>query len=441
MKNYSFKNFLEKKTSIGIIGLGYVGLPLACLLAKKFHVVGFDINEQRVKELSKGFDRTEEVTKRDALLNPSLQYTSEAEELKNCSLIIVTVPTPVDEFKKPDLRPLYSASKRVAENMSKNTLIVYESTVYPGCTENECREIIEKHSSFKFKEDFDLGYSPERVNPGDKNHSIEKITKIISASSQDALLLLEQVYGTVIEAGLYRAPDIKTAEAAKVIENIQRDINIALINELALIFDRCGIDTEEVLNAASTKWNFLRFTPGLVGGHCIGVDPYYLTYMAEGLGLNSQLVLSGRRINDSMGPFVAEKAIKLVLNKNKSIKHPLKFAVLGLTFKENVPDLRNSKVIDVIKGLEDFGAEVYCSDPVCDPIEFEEIYKRKLTAWEDIPVCDAIILAVKHKKIIETLSLYDLERKLNPEHKILLDLKSVYDRHLGQSLGIQIWRL
>jgi UDP-N-acetyl-D-galactosamine dehydrogenase len=441
LKASLFTKISEKKSPIGIIGLGYVGLPLAALLAQNFRVIGFDINEQRVKELSKGFDRTDEVSDRKALVHDSISYTVNPEELKHCSVIIVTVPTPVDEFKKPNLRPLLSASETVGRYMSPGTLVVYESTVYPGCTENECRNVIEKHSKLEWGKDFDLGYSPERVNPGDKQHTIDKITKIISASSSEALDLLSQIYGSVIQGGIHKAPNIKTAEAAKVIENIQRDINIALINELALIFDRCDIDTQEVLEAAGTKWNFLRFTPGLVGGHCIGVDPYYLTYMAEGLGLNSQLVLSGRRINDSMGPFVAEKAIKLVLNGNTLLNHPLKFIVAGLTFKENVPDLRNSKVIDVIQSLEDFGATVYCVDPVCDPKEFEELYGRKVTAWEDLPVCDGVIIAVKHKTFSENLSLYEIERKLDAKHKVLLDLKGLYDRHLAKSLGINLWRL
>lgn len=924
MENLDFGQYLDKKEAIAIIGLGYVGLPLACLLAKKFKVIGFDISEQRIKELRKGFDRTNEVSDKKSLLKEHLHYTSDAKDLEKSSFIIVTVPTPVDKFKKPDLGPLYAASQTVGEHLQKNSLVVFESTVFPGCTENECREVIEKHSGLKYGEDFQLGYSPERVNPGDKVNTIDTITKIISTSSKDTLDFLEQIYGAVFTGGLYKAPNIKTAEAAKVIENIQRDINVALVNELALIFDRCGIETSEVLKAAGTKWNFLNFHPGLVGGHCynshhtitltnsghnkirsfedyweellekkkgrlfkvreteiikpneeiktlsfdkkkgestfskvlcfsknynkqgfrittsgnhvlevtdkhpvaidedgewfvkladtlevgeripllkslplreglrdkvdlikeipsswhnryrvklktgkwkdyketlnikkntghrdsnfyewdylplsifleleknrsvpversellllsgrgggsfqaipavlnldesfarllgyylsegcithdsssrvrftfhreetetikdccsllekiglkqfsiyqdktfqattikassellafvlekvlscgvrsedanipeeflyasdairwnvltgllrgdggvssrtekrpytknskeyshrnvcalinyfsispklshgielllmsfhinfskeagrpgliiiqgtenleklrscfldgkrkkldkyfqdktrrpkskvyrdfqgystaairkiepikletvysmevegthavvtdsgvishncIGVDPYYLTYMAEGLGLNSQLVLSGRRINDSMGPFVAEKALKLVMNGASTLNRPLKFIVAGLSFKENVPDLRNSKVIDVIEKLEDFGAEVYCTDPICDPFEFEEIYKRSLTPWEELPVCDAMILAVKHKKF-EDLTLYDIERKLNPENKVLLDIKGLFDKQLAKSLGIKVWSL
>ncbi len=411
------------------------------MFAEKFRVIGFDTNAKRVKELARGFDRTGEITVKDALLAKTIRYTTDAECLGECAVIIVTVPTPVDEFKKPDLKPLFLASETIGRYMSSGTLVVYESTVYPGCTENDCRKVIEAHSSLKFGRDFELGYSPERINPGDRLHTIAKVTKIVSASSPGALALLDQLYGSVIEGGIYKAPNIATAEAAKVIENIQRDINIALVNELALIFDRCGIDTHEVLAAAGTKWNFQPFTPGLVGGHCIGVDPYYLTYMAEGLGLNSPLVLAGRRINDSMAQYIAEKAMKLILTGRQSFTHPLKIAVAGMTFKEDVPDLRNSKVMDVVRGLEEFGVQVFCVDPVCDPGEFEEVYQRTLVQWDDLPECDAIIVAVKHKKFRESLSLYDIERKLDPQHKIVLDLKAIYDRQLASSLGIQLWRL
>ena len=437
----TFLSISEKKSPIGIVGLGYVGLPLASLFASKFRVIGFDINPQRVSELSKGYDRTDEVTNRSSLVNDSLSYTCDPSQLKQCPVIIVTVPTPVDEFKKPDLSPLLSASKIVGENLSPGTLIIFESTVYPGCTETECRSVIESHSQLRLHQDFELGYSPERVNPGDKHHTIDKITKVISASSPEALQLMEDLYGSILQAGIHKVPNIKTAEAAKVIENIQRDINIALINELALIFDRCGIDTQDVLEAAGTKWNFLKFTPGLVGGHCIGVDPYYLTYMAEGLGMNSQLVLSGRRVNDAMGPFVAEKALKLMLSKKSRGTSPLQVAVVGMTFKENVPDLRNSKSLDVVRHLEDFGVNVHCVDPICDPAEFQEIYSRPLRAWADLPSCDAIIVAVKHKVFQDKVDLYEIERKLNPQSKVLLDLKGIYDRRLATSLGIDLWRL
>ncbi len=440
MDTHLFSQFSNKKIPIGIIGLGYVGLPLACLLASKFRVIGFDINERRIKELTDGVDRTGEVTDKNLLLKENLIFTTQAEQLSQCRLMIVTVPTPVDQFKRPDLSPLLLASATVGKHLKPGTLVVYESTVFPGCTENNCREIIEKHSGLIFRKDFQLGYSPERVNPGDRKHTIDKITKIVSASSDESLDLLAQIYGTVIK-DIYKAPNIATAEAAKVIENVQRDINIALINELALIFDRCGLDTQEVLAAAGTKWNFLQFSPGLVGGHCIGVDPYYLTYMAEGLGLNSQIVLAGRRINDSMGPFVAEKTIKLILSGRPHTQHPLRIAVVGMTFKENVPDLRNSKVIDVVNTLEEYGAQVYCVDPVCDPDEFKETYKKTITLWDDLPTCDAIILAVKHQVFINDLSLLDIEHKLEPDHKVLLDLKGIYDRKLASSRNIKLWRI
>lgn len=435
----NFTQFQNKEASIGIIGLGYVGLPLATLFATKFKVFGFDIDAQRVKELQNGVDRTHEVLDSKKINNENITYSTDPSYLKKCPLIIVTVPTPVDSFNKPDLHPLLSASETVGKHITKGSLVVYESTVYPGCTEKDCGKVIEKFSGLKFKEDFDLGYSPERVNPGDREHTIDKIIKVVSASSASALNFLEEIYGSVITAGIHKAPSIGTAEAAKVIENTQRDLNIALINELALIFDRCGLDTQDVLAAARTKWNFLPFYPGLVGGHCIGVDPFYLTYMAEGLGFHPQTILAGRRINDAMGDFVAQKTMKLVLN-HQEVPSEFNIAVMGITFKENVPDLRNTKVMDIVDSLENYGAKVHCIDPICDPNEFEKHYKRNLVTWKDLPSCDAVILATKHSYFVEKMPLEEITKKLKGP-KVLVDVKGIYDRTKAAALGMTLWRL
>jgi len=434
---------LEKQqTAIGIIGLGYVGLPLACLLATKYRVIGFDINLERVEELRRGVDRTREIEDPKKLSQKTLAFSTNAKDLQGCSLFIVTVPTPVDEYKRPDLDPLLSASATVGQQMEAGSVVVFESTVYPGCTETDCCEVIEVHSGLSYKKgEFHLGYSPERVNPGDRTHTIEKIRKVVSGSSPEALEFIAGIYGSIIEAGIYKAPTIATAEAAKVIENTQRDINIALINELAVLFERCGLDTQEVLAAARTKWNFLDFTPGLVGGHCIGVDPYYLTHLAAKYGLHPQVIQSGRKINDSMGAFVAEKTLKMLLKAHDHPISSLRVGVLGVTFKENVPDLRNSKVFDVVETLESYGIEVVCVDPVCHASDLMSHYGRKLVSIESLPPCDALILAVKHDVFIKTLPLPILKTKLKPHSKVLVDLKGVYDRNEAQGLGFEIWRL
>jgi UDP-N-acetyl-D-galactosamine dehydrogenase len=440
MTNDFFSKLESKTATIGVVGLGYVGLPLACLLAKKFKIVGFDINTRRISELKDGVDRTREVESRSDLLNPNLSYSSSPESLSECALIIVAVPTPVDKFNVPDLTPVVSASKTVGKIMKKGAVIVFESTVYPGITEDVCGMHLEEESGLKFGEDFYLGYSPERVNPGDKNHTIDKIVKVVSGSTPEVAELLRKVYGSVVTAGIHVASSIKTAEASKVIENTQRDINIALINELAKIFDRIGIDTLEVLEAAGTKWNFLPFRPGLVGGHCIGVDPYYLTTLAQSLGFHPDVILAGRRINDRMGEFVAEKAISLILKGKARPQEKIQIGIFGVTFKENIPDIRNTKVVDVAESLENLGAQVHIIDPLADHDEFEEEYGRKLVKYDDIPICDAIIYAVSHDVFKKEYPLERIMEKLT-DSNIVLDLKSVLDRSLAKKLGANIWRL
>lgn len=379
---------------VGIIGLGYVGLPLAVEFGKVMETVGFDIDKRRIDELAKGHDRTKEVSAEELKASMKLKCSSDITQLKDINFFIVTVPTPVDDFKQPDLRPLVSASKTVGQVLKKNDIVIYESTVYPGCTEEICVPVLEQTSGLKFNHDFYCGYSPERINPGDKQHRVTTIKKITSGSTQDAAARVDQLYRKIIKAGTHLASSIKVAEAAKVIENSQRDVNIAFVNELALIFERIGIDTHEVLEAAGTKWNFLPFKPGLVGGHCIGVDPYYLTHKAEGLGYRPEVILSGRRINDNMGNYIASRVIKLMAQK----EHPInggKILVLGLTFKENCPDIRNSKVVDVIRELKSYGADVEVYDPHADPEEVKHEYGLSLIQKPEKSY-HAIVLAVSH---------------------------------------------
>lgn len=403
-----FADFASGKEAIAMIGLGYVGLPLAIAFARKFRVIGFDINAQRVNELREGVDRTREVTKESliavtadsaAKTGPGLAFSCDPEVLRGCRLIIVTVPTPIDEHKRPDLTPLVKSSTTIGSHLSAGTTVVYESTVYPGCTEDDCLPIIERESGLKWKRDFFAGYSPERINPGDKEHTVEKIKKVVSGDTPETAELLRQIYGAVITAGIFVAATIKTAEAAKVIENTQRDLNIALMNELALIFDRMGIRTLDVLEAAGTKWNFLPFRPGLVGGHCIGVDPYYLTHKAESLGYHPQVILAGRRINDGMGKFIAEKTVKLLIANDRPVKGA-KVLILGWTFKEDVPDIRNTRVIDIYRELESYGVNVECHDPEADAAEV--MHEYGLALMQDPAAAGpfaAVILAVKHAKL------------------------------------------
>jgi UDP-N-acetyl-D-glucosamine/UDP-N-acetyl-D-galactosamine dehydrogenase len=401
---------------IGIIGLGYVGLPLAVEFGKSMDVIGFDINQSRIDELKKGYDRTLEVDEAELKSSTKLTFSTKLEELATANYFIVTVPTPVDEYRNPDLTPLQNASRTVGSVLKKNDIVIYESTVYPGCTEEVCVPILEKVSGLKFNVDFFAGYSPERINPGDKQHRVADIRKVTSGSTPEIAEKVDQLYKKVIRAGTYKASSLKVAEAAKVIENSQRDVNIAFVNELALIFQRMGIDTHEVLEAAATKWNFLPFKPGLVGGHCIGVDPYYLTYKAQSLGYHPEVILSGRRINDNMGIFIANEVIKLMAKANMPISGG-KILVLGLTFKENCPDIRNSKVVDVINELLTFGAKVDVYDPHADAAEVKHEYNLTLTT-DLSQKYHAVVLAVSHKEFASI----ELE-KLKEKNAIVYDIK------------------
>jgi UDP-N-acetyl-D-galactosamine dehydrogenase len=421
---------------IAVIGLGYVGLPVAVALSEKFDgVVGFDINQTRIQELNTGLDRTGEIE--PARLEKSgVSVTSDISSIRDCSMYIVTVPTPIDENKQPDLTPVRKATETVGSVLKPGDCVVYESTVYPGVTEEYCAPILEKVSGLS-RSQFKLGYSPERINPGDKLHRLETITKIVSGEDAATLERVANVYGTIIEAGIYRAESIKVAEAAKVIENTQRDLNIALMNELSLIFDRMGIRTKDVLQAAGTKWNFLPFSPGLVGGHCIGVDPYYLTAKAESLGYRPEVILSGRRVNDSMGAYIAQKTIKLINSQGKSGSNA-RVGVFGLTFKENVPDLRNSRVPDIISELQDFGAEVLVHDPLANSEEAHHEYKVTLCNEQSLKSLDAIILAVPHREYVDS----NVEHFTNrfAQNGVFIDVKSVFHSNQFDS-SITYWSL
>jgi UDP-N-acetyl-D-galactosamine dehydrogenase len=382
---------------VGVVGLGYVGLPLAIEFGKHFATIGFDIKRERISELRAGRDSTLETDKNDFGAAKNLKFTFQAQDLKNCTVFVVTVPTPIDEYKRPDLTPLVGASEIVATVLKKGDVVIYESTVYPGCTEEICVPILERGSGLKFNESFFVGYSPERINPGDKEHKLTTIRKVTSGSSPDAAKFVDKLYASIITAGTYRASSIRVAEAAKVIENTQRDVNIALINELALIFKRLGIDTEEVLRAAGTKWNFLPFRPGLVGGHCIGVDPYYLTHKAQEIGYHPEMILAGRRLNDSMGLYVAVEVVKLMTARRIHIKGA-RVLVLGLTFKENCPDIRNSKVVDLIREVEKYGALVEVYDPWVKPAVARHEYGIKSIRTLRRGTYDAAIVAVGHNE-------------------------------------------
>lgn len=408
---------------IGIIGLGYVGLPLAVEFGKVIDVIGFDINTERIEELKKGFDRTREVEASDLAAAKKLSYSSSLNDLKAANYYIVTVPTPVDEYKKPDLTPILSASKTVGSVLKKGDIVIYESTVYPGCTEEDCVPILEKISGLKFNVDFFCGYSPERINPGDKLHRVTTIKKITSGSTPEVADKVDALYRKIVTAGTHKASSIKVAEAAKVIENAQRDINIAFVNELALIFDRMNIDTQQVLEAAGTKWNFLPFKPGLVGGHCIGVDPYYLTHKAESVGYRPEVIIAGRRINDNMGAHIASRVIKLMAQHDQPISKA-NILVLGITFKENCPDIRNSKVVDVIHELQSYGTQVDVYDPQADADEVEHEYKMKLVTRLDKKY-NAIVLAVSHDDF-KTLDW----NKIRNEKTVVYDVKGFLDKSI-----------
>ena len=404
-------------TKIAIIGLGYVGLPLAVEFSKHYAVVGFDINQTRIQELSQGHDRTLEVEKSTLLGTPQLKFSTDSGDLSTCNVFIITVPTPIDHYKKPDLKPLISASKLVGSVLKVGDIVIYESTVYPGCTEEDCVPILEKVSKLKFNQDFFCGYSPERINPGDKINTLTKIRKVTSGSTPVVGQFVNNLYLSIITAGTHLAPSIKVAEASKAIENAQRDVNISFVNELSLIFDKMGIDTTEVLEAAATKWNFLKFKPGLVGGHCIGVDPYYLLHKSESLGYYPQVILSGRRINDNMGVFVANKLIKLMIRQGHKIDGA-RILLLGITFKENCPDIRNSRVIDVIKELEDFGAKVEVYDPWADKQEVLHEYGVQLIEAPNGQY-DGLLLTVAH----EEFRAVDYQ-SLKAEKAVIFDIKS-----------------
>ena len=388
-----FEDLLNKRKSIGVVGLGYVGLPLALVLAKKFKVIGFDISESRIQKMKDHIDPSRELGQAD-FEGADIEFSADLKDLARASFYIVAVPTPVDEHKVPDLKPILGATSSVAKVLKKGDYIIYESTVYPGCTEEDCKPILESISGLKFGTDFKLGYSPERINPGDKSRTLENILKIVSGSDEEALNTISKVYGAIIHAGIYKASSIKVAEAAKVIENTQRDLNISFMNELSIIFDRMGIDTREVIEAAGTKWNFLKFYPGLVGGHCIGVDPYYLVHKAKELGYDPQVILSGRRINDGMPAFVAKKLVQLLISKEKNPGN-CKVLILGITFKENVSDIRNSKVADLYHELHAYSVQVDVVDPYADPEETEEEYGIHIKS-QPASDYDAVIVAVGH---------------------------------------------
>ncbi len=425
-------------TTIAIVGLGYVGLPLAVEFGKKFNTIGLDLSQEKIDSYKRHVDPTGEVSTEDLKAAVQLTVTTDATALREADFVIVAVPTPVDDAHQPDFSPLVGSSTAVGRNLKQGAIVVYESTVYPGATEEVCIPILEKESGKVWKKDFFVGYSPERINPGDKERTVTKIVKVVSGDTPETLAKVQEIYGSVITAGVYPASSIKVAEAAKVIENTQRDLNIALMNELAIIFDKIGIDTHEVLKAAGTKWNFLPFRPGLVGGHCIGVDPYYLTHKAQKLGYHPEVILAGRRINDGMGKFVAEQTIKMLVRAGHSIKdHPI--IVLGLTFKEDCPDLRNSRVIDVIRELESYGARVVVHDPVADTLEAQHEYGVKLVDWDSLPKSGAMVAAVNHKHY-KTLPIASFMSKLQ-EGGIITDVKSMLDQNAFAEAGVTVWRL
>jgi UDP-N-acetyl-D-galactosamine dehydrogenase len=434
----TFESLKARQDKIGVVGLGYVGLPLAVHLARHFEVVGFDLKTDRIAQLRSGFDRTLEIQGSE-LAAAGIAYTSAGEDLGQCRLIIVAVPTPIDDYNIPDLAPLRGASITVGRHIRKGSCVVFESTVYPGATEEVCVPLIEKESGLVFGVDFTVGYSPERINPGDKVHTVDSVIKIVSGSDAPTADMLVQVYGQVVKAGIHRASSIKVAEAAKVIENTQRDLNIALMNELAMIFDIMGINTIEVLEAAGTKWNFLPFRPGLVGGHCIGVDPYYLTFKAESLGYHPEMILAGRRINDGMGKYIAERTVKLLIHSGKAVKG-VKVAILGITFKENVPDLRNTRVVDIVHELADYGIEVLVHDPLADSQEAKQYYGLDLVSMEALTGVDAVVVAVMHKAYAQ-MGLNGIAGLCTNGHPVVMDVKSAFDPIQAHDLNITYWQL
>jgi len=435
-----YEKLLSGEEKLSLVGLGYVGMPIAVAYAKKIKVVGYDFNAEKVALYKKGIDPTREVGD-DAIKETSVEFTADPEKLKECKFHVVAVPTPVNDDHTPDLTPVEEASHTLGKYLTKGSIVVYESTVYPGVTEDICVPILEKESGLKCGVDFKIGYSPERINPGDKVHRLDTITKIVSGMDEETLEEVANVYSLVALAGVYKAQSIKVAEAAKVIENSQRDINIAFMNELSMIFHKMGIDTKSVLEAAGTKWNFLHFFPGLVGGHCIGVDPYYLTYKAEELGYHSQIILSGRRINDDMGKYIAESCVKNLISADIPVKHA-KVAILGFTFKENCPDTRNTKVIDIYNELGEYGIKPVVVDPQADAAEAKRLYGIEFESLDAVKDMDAVIVAVAHENF-KDFKKADISKFFNPSHKtkVFLDIKGIYDMNEFEAPEFDYWRL
>ncbi len=435
-----YEKIVNGEEKISLVGLGYVGMPIAVAFSKKVKVVGFDLNAKKIELYKSGVDPTNEVGD-EAIKNCTVDFTADETKLREAKFHIVAVPTPVNDDHTPDLTPVEGASEILGRNLTKGSVVVFESTVYPGVTEEVCVPILERESGLKCGVDFKIGYSPERINPGDKVHRLETIKKIVSGMDEETLDTVAKVYELVVEAGVHRAESIKVAEAAKVIENSQRDINIAFMNELSIIFNKMGIDTKSVLEAAGTKWNFLKFYPGLVGGHCIGVDPYYLTYKAEELGYHSQIILSGRRINDDMGKYVAENTVKNLIKADASIKNA-KIAILGFTFKENCPDTRNTKIIDIYNELREYGITPIIADPEADADEAKRLYGIEFVDMSEINDCDAVILAVAHEQF-KAVSMADFEKmfKHNKNANVLVDIKGLLDRKEYENAGYIYWRL
>lgn len=435
-----YEDIVNGKEKLSLVGLGYVGMPIAVAFARKIKVVGFDLNAAKIDLYKSGVDPTNEVGD-DVIKNTTVEFTADPSKLREAKFHIVAVPTPVNDDHTPDLTPVEGASRILGQNLTKGSIVVFESTVYPGVTEDICVPILEKESGLKCGVDFKIGYSPERINPGDKVHRLETITKIVSGMDEETLNEVAHIYELVVEAGVYRAESIKVAEAAKVIENSQRDINIAFMNELSIIFNKMGIDTKSVLSAAGTKWNFLKFQPGLVGGHCIGVDPYYLTYKAEQLGYHSQIILSGRRINDDMGKYVAENLVKNLIKADIPVKSA-KVAILGFTFKENCPDTRNTKVVDIYKELQEYGITPMVVDLAADAAEAKRLYGITFNTMEDIKEMDAVIVAVSHKQFL-TLDKEKISSLYSKAHakKVLVDIKGIFDRKEYSTEDYIYWRL
>ena len=435
-----YEDIVNGKEKLSLVGLGYVGMPIAVAFARKIKVVGFDLNAAKIDLYKSGVDPTNEVGD-DVIKNTTVEFTADPSKLREAKFHIVAVPTPVNDDHTPDLTPVEGASRILGQNLTKGSIVVFESTVYPGVTEDICVPILEKESGLKCGVDFKIGYSPERINPGDKVHRLETITKIVSGMDEETLNEVAHIYELVVEAGVYRAESIKVAEAAKVIENSQRDINIAFMNELSIIFNKMGIDTKSVLSAAGTKWNFLKFQPGLVGGHCIGVDPYYLTYKAEQLGYHSQIILSGRRINDDMGKYVAENLVKNLIKADIPVKSA-KVAILGFTFKENCPDTRNTKVIDIYKELQEYGITPMVVDPAADAAEAKRLYGITFNTMEDIKEMNAVIVAVSHKQFLalDKEKISSLYSKAHAK-KVLVDIKGIFDRKEYSTEDYIYWRL